>query len=67
MCASDGYSYERADIDMYVKKKKKDGQPIVSPMDPDKVSAAPPSLSLALSLLLSPQPLRGMGVGLGVL
>ena len=50
MCASDGYSYERADIEMYVTKKKKDNQPIVSPMDADTVSVAPLSLSLYLSL-----------------
>ena len=53
MCASDGYSYERADIEMYVTKKKKDNQPIVSPMDADTVSVAPLSPSLSISLSLS--------------
>ena len=39
VCASDGYSYERADIEMYVTQRKKANKPIVSPMDPDTVSA----------------------------
>ena len=39
MCASDGYSYERADIEMYVTQRKKNNKPLVSPMDPDTVSA----------------------------
>ena len=39
VCTSDGYSYERAEIEMYVKQKRKDSKPIVSPMDSDKVSA----------------------------
>ena len=39
VCASDGYSYERADLEMYVKTRRMDSKPIVSPMDPEAVGA----------------------------
>ena len=39
VCTSDGYSYERAEIEMYVTQRKKANKPIVSPMDPDTVGA----------------------------
>jgi len=38
VCASDGYSYERANIEMYCQEFENQ-MTIVSPMDPDTVSA----------------------------
>ena len=39
VCASDGYSYERANIEMYCQGRFENQMTIVSPMDPDTVSA----------------------------
>ena len=43
MCASDGYTYERARIQMYMNIKLENQMPVVSPMDVDTVRALPPT------------------------
>ena len=42
VCASDGYTYERAELEMYVKMRLENQEPIVSPMDPDPLGAMNP-------------------------
>ncbi|KAJ1478181.1 hypothetical protein T484DRAFT_1818511 [Baffinella frigidus] len=37
VCASDGYTYERADIELYMSSQKINQRPFTSPMDSDTI------------------------------